>query len=236
MTVGSSLGSLDKRNGQEGMNIGTAWEPSLEQTKESFDRTKPKKRVTFSKDTLEAYKAKQQNNRQQQKSSQLEQLGLSQKKKARMGEQDELPEDSWCNPTLACWNLVQQEHQRKKQQQPATASEKNLEHKRRIATNSLDSEDESLGSLESETQATQLAYRSPKHNNNNTSSLGIGTKSKAAYGILIDTGAAISLAPMSFASEVGLSPVESTLQLRSGNRQSYRSFWEKNGSACWIRT
>ena len=227
MTIGSSLGSLDQRNGQEGMNIGTAWEPNLEQTKESFDGTKPKKRVTFSKATLEAYNDKQQNNRQQQKSSQLEQLGLSKKKTTRMGEQDELPENSWCKTTLACWNLVQQEHQSKKQQQSATASEKNLEHKRCIANNSLDSEDESLGSLESETQATQLAYRSPKHNNN-TSSLGIGTKNKAAYGILIDTGAAISLAPMSFAPDIELSPVESTLQLRSVTGKAIEAFGRRN--------
>ena len=67
MTVGSSLGSLDQKNGQEGMTIGTAWEPSLEQTtRMSFGKTKPKKRVTFSKATLAAYKDKQQNNRQQQ--------------------------------------------------------------------------------------------------------------------------------------------------------------------------
>ena len=86
MTIGSSLGSLDQKNGQEGMTIGTAWEPSLEQTKESFDRTKQKKRVTFSKATLAAYNDKQQNNRQNQnkgsrlESSQLEQLGLNKKK------------------------------------------------------------------------------------------------------------------------------------------------------------
>ena len=58
------------------------------------------------------------------------------------------------------------------------------------------------------------ACRSPKHNNN-TSSLGIGSKNTAAWGILIDTGAAISLAPMSFAPETELSPLEGTLQLRS---------------------
>ena len=100
-----------------------------------------------------------------------------------------------------------------------------MEHKRCIDNNSLESEDESLGSLESETQATQLAYRSPKHNNNNnTSSLGIGTKNKATYGILIDTGAAISLAPMSFASEVELSPVESTLQLGTVTGKAIEAF------------
>ena len=138
------------------------------------------------------------------------------------------PVDSWCRTTLACWNLVPQEHQRKKQQQPATASEKNLEHKRCIDNNSLESEDESLGSLESETQATiAQACRSPKHNNN-TSSLGIGTKNKAAYGILIDTGAAISLAPMSFAPEVKLSPVESTLHLRSVTGKAITAFGRSN--------
>ena len=68
-------------------------------------------------------------------------------------------------------------------------------------------EDESLGSLESETQATKLASRSPKHNNN-TSSLDIGTKNKAAYGILIDTGAAISLAPTKAPSNLGQSPAK----------------------------
>ena len=77
MTIGFSLGSLiqQEQDGQEGMNVGTAWEPSLEKTKESFEGTKLKKRVTFSKATLEAYSKRQQNNRQQQsKSSQLEQL------------------------------------------------------------------------------------------------------------------------------------------------------------------
>ena len=82
------------------------------------------------------------------------------------------------------------------QQQTATASEKELEH-RICNNNSLDGEEQSLGNLESQTQ-TQQACRSPKHNNN-TSSLGIGSKNKAAWGIMIDTGAAISLAPMSFA-------------------------------------
>ena len=140
-----------------------------------------------------------------------------------LGKHNELPKDR-CRTTLACWNLVPQEHQRKKQQQPATASERNMEHKRCIDNNSLDSEDESLGSLESETQATiAQACRSPKHNNN-TSSLGLGTKNKAAYGILIDTGAAISLAPMSFAPDVELSPVESTLQLRSVTGKAITAF------------
>ena len=98
------------------------------------------------------------------------------------------------------------------QQQPAPALAKELQHKA-CPNNSLDSEGQSLGNLESETQ-TQQACRSPKHNNN-TSNLGIGSKNTAAWGILIDTGAALSLAPMSFAQNTELSPLESTLQLRS---------------------
>ena len=58
MTIGISLGNLIQQNqdGQEGMQIGTAWEPSLE----------PKKRVSFDETNL-AYNKQQQNNRQQEK-------------------------------------------------------------------------------------------------------------------------------------------------------------------------
>ena len=227
MTIGLSLGSLDQKNGQEGLTIGTAWEPSLEQTNESFDRPKPKKRVTFSKAALAAYNKRRQNNRQQQnESSQLEQLEHNNKMNNKASLEDELPkENNKSTTTQTCWNELQQEQ--KMQQQPATASEKNLEHKRCIDNSSLDSEDESLGSLESETQATMApACRSPKHNNN-ISSLGLGTKNKAAYGILIDTGAAISLAPMSFAPTIELSPVESTLQLRTVTGKAIEAFGRK---------
>ena len=63
-------------------------------------------------------------------------------------------------------------------------------------------------------QQTGQLTKPPKHNNN-TSSLGIGTKNTAAWGILVDTGAAISLAPWDFAQHIELRPLESTLQLRS---------------------
>ena len=89
-----------------------------------------------------------------------------------------------------------------------------MEYKQCTDSN-LGREEQSLGSLESETQATtKHASRSPKHNRNN-SNLGIGTKNTAAWGILIDTGAAISVAPVDFAPEVELRPLECTLQLRS---------------------
>ena len=212
MTIGFSLGSLiqQQQDGQEGMTIETAWGPSLDPSND-----KKKQRVTFSKATLEAYSKRQQNNRQQQsKSSQLEQLERSTEK------QDELPEDNnKSTTTQTCWNSFQQEQ--KMQQQTAPALAKELQH--RTCTNqSLDSEGQPLGNLESETQ-TQQACRSPKHNNN-TSSLGIGTKNKAAWGILIDTSAAISLAPMSFAPDTELSPLESTLQLRSVTGEAIEAF------------
>ena len=80
----------------------------------------------------------------------------------------------------------------------------------------LEEEDRALGSFEAQPQATTTsftAFRSPKHNNN--SILGQDLKNKAAWGILIDTGAALSLAPVGFAQTTELSPLECTLQLRS---------------------
>ena len=119
------------------------------------------------------------------------------------------------------------------QQQPAPALAKELQHKT-CTNSSLDSEGQSLENLEPETQ-TQQACRSPKHNNN-TSNLGIGTKNKAAWGILIDTGAAISLAPMSFAQDTELSPLESTLQLRSVTGEAIEAFGRRTVQLVWFRT
>ena len=193
MTIGSSLGSLDQHQ-QEEQEGKTA--------RMSFGKTRPKKRVTFSKATLAAYNEKKQNK-----------------------------ENRCCKTTLACWNNFQQASHNtqeawrnepsKMQQQSATALAKELEH-RPCNNNSLDREEQTLGHLESQTQ-TQQACRSPKHNSN-TSSLGIGSKNIAAWGIMIDTGAAISLAPMSFAPGVELSPVESTLQLRTVTGKAIAAF------------
>ena len=82
---------------------------------------------------------------------------------------------------------------------------------------SLEEEDRALGSFEAQPQATTTslpAFRSPMHNNN-SSILGLDLKNKAAWGILIDTGAALSLAPVGFAPTTELSPLECTLNLRS---------------------
>ena len=77
-----------------------------------------------------------------------------------------------------------------------------------MPNNSLGSEDQTLGN-------NKQACRCPSNSNNH--SFGLRTKNTAAWSILVDTGAAISLAPWGFAQDVELSPVESTLQLRSVN-------------------
>ena len=170
--------------------------------RDSFNK-KQKKKVTFSKETLEAYKARSQNDRQT--NSQLRQLEYN-------NEYHNNNQQAWQNrPSMM-------------QQQPATAYEKKAPEHKRCIDNSLDDEEESLeeedralGSFEAQPQAatTSLpAFRSPKHNNNN-SILGQDLKNKAAWGILIDTGAAMSLAPVSFAPEAELSPLECTLNLRT---------------------
>ena len=197
MTIGFSLGSLNQRN-QEGMIAGTTWDPSLGMDRDSFEK-KQKKKVTFSQETLEAYKARSQNNRQT--NSQLRQLEYN-------NEYQNNNQQAWQNrPSMM-------------QQQPATAFAKELEHMQCNAGSfseeeSLEEEDRALGSFEAQPQAatTSLpAFRSPKHNNNN-SILGQDLKNKAAWGILIDTGAAMSLAPVELCSnKLSLAHLRGTLQ------------------------
>ena len=176
-----------------------------------------KKTVSFDEANL-AYNKRQQNNgQQQQKGShprnfQLRQLGSN-------TEKQELPaQNNTMTTAQTCWDSFQHDNL---QQQSASALEKELQHKACQQNNSLGREGQYLGSLESMTQ--QQACRFPS-NNNNTSNLGIGTKNTAAWGILVDTGAAISLAPMSFAQNSELSPFESTLQLRSVTGEVIQAF------------
>ena len=201
MAIGFSLGSLTQNN-QEGKIAGTTWDPSLGMDRDSFYK-KQKRKVTFSQETLEAYKARSQNDRQQ--NSQLRQL--------------EHNNENCSNNNQQAW----QNRPSMMQQQPATAFAKKLEHMQCIDDSlddeeaNLEEEDRALGSFEAQPQATTTsfaAFRSPKHNNN-TSILGQDLKNKAAWGILIDTGAALSLAPVGFAPTTELSPLECTLQLRS---------------------
>ena len=202
MTIGFSLGSLTQNN-QKGMIAGTTWDPSLGMDRDSFDKMKQEKKVTFSMETLAAYKSKQQNNEKKKGShpggSQLEQLGHN--------NEHNNNQQAWQNrPSMM-------------QQQSAAASEKEPEHMQCNAGSFSEDdsfeEDRALGSFEAQPQATTSlpACRFPRQNNN--SILGQDLKNKAAWGILIDTVAAMSLAPVSFAPEAELSPLESTLQLRN---------------------
>ena len=204
LTIGFSLGSLTQNN-QKGITAGTTWDPSLGMDRDSFDKKKQRKKVSFSEATLEAYKARSQNNRQQ--NSQLRQLEHN--------NEHTNHQQAWqSRPSMM-------------QQQTATASEKKLEH-RPCNHDNLDSEDGTLGSLEHDASTTTLrACRCPKLNNNNSSILGQDLKNKAAWGILVDTGAAVSLAPVSFAPETELSPLESTLQLRTVTGKEIKALGRK---------
>ena len=175
--------------------------------RDSFDEKKQRKKVRFSEATLAAYKAKRQNDNKQNKGSHPGSLQLEQ---LRPNNQQQ----SWHNEP------------RRMQQQPAAASEKKLEH-RPCNDYNLDSEEGTLGSLEQNASTTNLrADRSPKLNNN-TSILGQDLKNTAAWGILVDTGAAVSLAPVSFAPTTELSPLQSTIKLRTVTGNEIEAFGYK---------
>ena len=222
MTIGFRLGSLTQSHeessnsfDQEGQMLGTYWDlsvpasdPDWDQHRDSFGKTQLKqKKVTFSKETLAAYKAKQHKDNKQDKGShpgglQLEQLRPNNQ------------QQSWYN------------RPRGVQQQTAAASVKKLEH--RPCNHNSFSEDQSLGNLEPRASTTNLrACRCPKQNNNNSSILGQDLKNTAAWGILVDTGAAVSLAPVSFAPETELSPLESTLQLKTVTGKEIKAYGRK---------
>ena len=135
MTIGFSLGSLTQNN-QKGMIAGTAWDPSLGMDRDSFDTMKQKKKATFSKETLGAYK---KNKGSHHGCSQLNQLGHN--------NEHNNNQHAWQNrPSMM-------------QQQTATASEKDLEHMQCNAgsfseDDSFKEEDRALGSFEAQPQAT----------------------------------------------------------------------------------
>ena len=198
MATEISLGSLIQQKQDEGMQ-----------------NKKPKKRVSFDKTNLAQLR---QNKRQQQEGShpqsfKLDNLGAR-------AEKQELPAHNNKTTTAqTCWDSFQQHNL---QQQTASASEKELQHKA-CQNNSLGSEDQTLGN-------NKQACRCPS--NNNKSSFGLETKNTAAWSILVDTGAAISLAPWGFAQDVELSPVESTLQLRSVNGSLIELYGRRTVQLC----
>ena len=216
MTTQESNSSLD----QEGKLVGTCWEPSLDWNPSlgtRRDKNNTNRRVNFAQASL-AYKEDMQKQRRQQ-NSQLRQLEYNKMMHNKTR--------STTKPTQACWNNFQQEQQM--QQQPANNWEKKLQHEECTNNNySLTFGGQSLGSLEQNASTTTCAaYGSPKHQHN-INSLGLGT----AWGIMIDTGAAISLAPLDFAQHIELSPVECTLQLTTATGNMIQTFGRRTVQLC----
>ena len=208
MAIGSSLGSLIQQHHkeQEGMQIGTAWDPSLMQKK-------PTKRVSFDELNLAHLRQNKGQKGSHPQSFKLDNLGAR-------AEKQELPaQNNKTTTAQTCWDSFQQNNL---QQQPAQALAKELQHKA-CQNNSLGREERTLGNI-------QQACRCPS--NSNKSSFGLETKNTAAWSILVDTGAAISLAPWGFAQDVELSPVESTLQLRSVNGSLIETYGRRTVQLC----
>ena len=163
MTIGFGLGSFT----QEGMMLGTTWDPSLEPHDPSLshlrDKKRPQKRVSFDEGNL-AYHKLWQNTRKQgcinlcPENVQLRQLAHKKRqnnsRSYKSSLEEELPEpDTTMTTTKTCWTKLQQEHA--KQQQTATTLEKSLAHRRCITTNlGSFSEEDSLGSLEQNASTT----------------------------------------------------------------------------------
>ena len=234
MTIGFSFRSLT----QEGEMIGTTWDRSLEPPDPSSSQLrdkKPQKQVSFNEHNLACNelwqnKRKQRYNNLCPQNVQLRQLARrkwpNKSHSYKSSLEEELPEQNNKMTTRqTCGTELPQK--RAKQQQPAPALEKSFAS-RRCMTNNLGSlgEEDSIGSLEQNASTTNLpAERSQEHNNNNNNNiLGIGTKNTAAFGILIDTGAAISVAPKDFASQSELSPLEGTFQLRTITGNAIRAY------------
>ena len=233
MTIGFSFRSLT----QEGEMIGTTWDRSLETPDPSSSQLrdkKPQKQVSFDErnlacNELRQNKRKQRYNNLCPQNVQLRQLARrkwpKQSHSYKSSLEEELPtQDNKMTTRQTCGTELPQE--RAKQQQPATSLATSFAQ-RRCTTNNLGSlgEEDSIGSLEQNASTTNLPARSQEHNNNNNNNiLGIGTKNTAAFGILIDTGAAISLAPKDFASQSELSPVEGTFQLRTITGNAIRAY------------
>ena len=192
-----SLGNLGHRKVAKGQSLGSLIHKKQRQN-EGMQNKKPTKRVSFDELNLAHLRQEQGQKGSHPQSFKLNNLGAR-------AEKQELPAQNNTTTTAqACWDSFQQQNL---QQQTAPALEKTIQHEE-CQHNSLGREERTLGNI-------QQACRCPS--NSNTSSFGLRTENTAAWSILVDTGAAISLAPWGFAQDVELSPVESTLQLRSVN-------------------
>ena len=90
-----------------------------------------------------------------------------------------------------------------------------------------------MGSLQQPAQATQqLAYQQTQQNTRN--SLGEHKNNKNSWAILVDTGAAISVAPRSFAPEIQLTALEEPVELRTATGALIQIFGRKaHASSCF---
>ena len=153
------------------------------------------------------------------------------------GEHAQLPREQWCSicwkkghKTQACWWNSNQQHQQQHQQQQAwytpskprpTTTEASRQRyqpqlyniDQQTTYTSVLPDNQPMLSLEHQSQAsTQPAYSSPVFIAQ-LDSFENASSTTETWGILVDTGAATSVAPKSFASDIELSPAPSTLQL-----------------------
>ena len=153
--------------------------------------------------------------------------------------------------TQACWWNSNQQHQQqhlqqqawynpsKQQHRTAEASKKRSQNQvyktdKSVAYNGLALDNQLASSLEHKTPAasfehqaqatTQSAYTTPTYIIAQMDSFEHASSTTEAWGILVDTGAATSVAPKSFASDIELSPTPSTLQLTTATGKPVETY------------
>ena len=154
----------------------------------------------------------------------------------------------WCricwkqgNSTQACWWNADQQQQQHQQQQawqrPSKPRQRTKEasrkrHQPRVynidqqtAYATLTPDNQPMLSLEHRSQAsTQPPYSFPIYTKAHLDSFQNASRTAETWGILVDTGAATSVAPRSFASDIELSPAPSTLQLTTATGQAIETY------------
>ena len=144
--------------------------------------------------------------------------------------------------TQACWRNIHQKQQQQHQQQQAwkrpskprqwtkEASRKRHQPQvynidQQIAYTTLTPDNQPMLSLEHQSQAsTQPAYTTPTYTIAQLDSFESASSTAETWGILVDTGAATSVAPQSFASDIELSSAPSTLQLSTATGQDIKTY------------
>ena len=156
-------------------------------------------------------------------------------------EHAQLPREQWCticwkkgHKTQACWWNSNQQHQQQHQQhkpRPTTTEASQQRYQPQLYNidqqttyTSVLTDSQPMLSLEHQSQAsTQPAYSSPvfiaRLDNFEKAS-----STTETWGILVDTGAATSVAPKSFASDIELSPAPATIQLTTATGKAVRIY------------